>query len=70
MHSACADGAIFYLIIISTQYMRQLYDNIPQQSKEAHIILAIKAIHKDPKMSIQRAIQTYKVSETTLLTVR
>ena len=37
-----------------------------QQSKEANIILAIKAIYKDPRISIQQAAKIYKVSKTTL----
>jgi len=38
------------------------------QSKEANIILAIKAIHRDPGISIQQAAKIYKVSKTTLHT--
>jgi len=36
------------------------------QSKEANIILAIEAIYKDPRISIQQAVKIYKVSKTTL----
>ena len=38
------------------------------QSKEANIILAIEAIHRDPRISIQQAAKIYKVSKTTLHT--
>jgi len=36
------------------------------QSKEANIILAIEAIHRDPGISIRQAAKIYKVSKTTL----
>ena len=34
--------------------------------KEAQIQLAVKALKRDPKLSIKRAVSIYKVSETTL----
>jgi len=43
-------------------------NNMPQQSKEANIILAIKAIHRDPKILIRQAAKIYEVSKTTLRT--
>jgi len=36
------------------------------QSKEANIILAIEAIHRDPGISIRQAAKIYEVSKTTL----
>ena len=34
--------------------------------KEAQIQLAVKALKRDPKLSIKRAVSIYKVSKTTL----
>ncbi len=34
---------------------------MPHQSNEANIILAIEAVHKDPKLSIQHAACIYRV---------
>jgi len=39
---------------------------MPQQSKEANIILAIEATCKDPQLSIRHAAKTYQVLYTTL----
>ena len=39
---------------------------MPQQSKEAKIILAIQATRKDPSMSIRCAAEMYEVPYTTL----
>ena len=51
----------------SNYHMQQRNNNtMPQQSKEANITLAIEAIHRDPKISIQQAAKIYIVSKTTL----
>ena len=40
---------------------------MPQQSKEANILLAMEAIRMNRKLSMRRAAEMYQVSKTTLL---
>jgi hypothetical protein len=40
--------------------------NMPSQSNEANIILAVQAIHSDPKLSIRKAASIYNAPYTTL----